>query len=234
MKQRYAVVTGATQGIGRAIAEKLLTEGFELAICARTESDLARLKEEWLTANPAARVHAFGADFSGKEEVERFAAAVLDVFPRVDIVVNNAGIFQPGEIATEPAGQLEAMMQVNLFGAYHLTRALLPHMQAGGHIFNICSVASLQAYPNGGAYSITKYALLGFSENLRHELMPRGIRVTAICPGATWSRSWSGSGVSRERIMEAEDVATMLWSAYSLSTKADVETIVMRPMLGDL
>src|SRR5690606_23069309 len=160
-----------------------------------------------------------------------FAAAVLDVFPRVDILVNNAGIFQPGEIATEPAGQLEAMMQVNLFGAYHLTRALLPQMQAGSHIFNICSVASLQAYPNGGAYSITKYALLGFSENLRHELMPRGIRVTAICPGATWSRSWSGSGVSRERIMEAEDVATMLWSAYSLSTKADVETIVMRPML---
>jgi short-subunit dehydrogenase len=125
-------------------------------------------------------------------------------------------------------------MEVNLFSAYHLTRALLPFMGPGSHIFNMCSVASLKAYPNGGAYSISKYALMGFSENLREELKPRSIKVTAVCPGATWSRSWSGSGVDEDRIMEAEDIAKMVWSAYDLSPQADVETIIMRPIKGDL
>jgi short-subunit dehydrogenase len=98
----------------------------------------------------------------------------------------------------------------------------------------MCSVASLKSYLNGGAYSITKYALLGFSENLRAELMPFNIKVTAICPGATNSRSWAGSGIPAERIMEPGDVANMLWAAYTLSAQADVETIVMRPLKGDL
>ncbi len=174
------------------------------------------------------------ADFSKPEDVARFAVCMRQVFPTLDILVNNAGIFQPGDIATEPRGQLESMMQVNVYAAYHLTRTLLPHMTDGGHIFNMCSVASLKAYPMGGSYSITKYALLGFSDNLREELKPRGIRVTALCPGATWSRSWSGSGVDEVRIMEAVDIAKMLWAAYTLSAQADVEMIVMRPIGGDL
>ncbi len=106
--------------------------------------------------------------------------------------------------------------------------------QKAGHIFNMCSVASLQAYPNGGAYSITKYALLGFSDNLRYELKDEGIKVTAISPGAVWSNSWSGSGVPPERIMKAEDIAALLWTTYSLSAQATVEHIVLRPQLGDL
>jgi short-subunit dehydrogenase len=233
-KNKNAVITGATQGIGKAVAELLLSEGFNVAICARSEDDLSQLKAAWQEQNPAALILAIAADFSKPDEVASFAIQVRQAFAHIDMLVNNAGIFQPGDIATEPRGQLENMMQVNLFSAYHLTRTLLPQMQAGSHIFNMCSVASLKAYPNGGAYSITKYALLGFSENLREELKPIGIKVTAICPGATWSRSWSGSGVDRSRIMEADDVATMLWSAYKLSERADVETIVMRPLAGDL
>jgi short-subunit dehydrogenase len=233
-KNKNAVITGATQGIGKAVAELLLSEDFNVAICARSEDDLSQLKAAWQEQNPAALILAIAADFSKPDEVASFAIQVRQAFAHIDMLVNNAGIFQPGDIATEPRGQLENMMQVNLFSAYHLTRTLLPQMQAGSHIFNMCSVASLKAYPNGGAYSITKYALLGFSENLREELKPIGIKVTAICPGATWSRSWSGSGVDRSRIMEADDVATMLWSAYKLSERADVETIVMRPLAGDL
>jgi short-subunit dehydrogenase len=233
-KNKNAVITGATQGIGKAVAELLLANGFNVAICARSEEDLEALKESWLQQYPQSMVLTVAADFSKPDDVARFAVQVRQAFSNIDILVNNAGIFQPGDIATEPRGQLETMMQVNLFSAYHLTRTLLPQMQGGSHIFNMCSVASLKAYPNGGAYSITKYALLGFSENLREELKLDGIKVTAICPGATWSRSWSGSGVDRGRIMEAEDVATMLWSAFQLSERADVETIIMRPLAGDL
>ena len=231
---RHAVITGATQGIGKAIAERLLEEGCSIAICARNENDLRQLKEQWQTQYPSAQIITIAADFSVQAEVRSFAKEVMAQLPQVDILVNNAGIFEPGNLATEPDGQLESMMNVNLYSAYYLTRTLLPQMGEGSHIFNMCSVASLKAYPNGGAYSISKYALLGFSENLREELKPRRIKVTAICPGATWSRSWSGSGVPQERIMEAEDIAGMLWASYTLSAQANVETIVMRPLDGDL
>lgn len=231
---RNAVVTGATQGIGKAVAEILLAHGFNIAVCARSKDDLSLLKESWMQQYPAASIIAIASDFSRRDDVDRFPVQVKKAFSSVHILVNNAGIFLPGDIATEPDGQLENMMQVNLYSAYHLTRALLPQMESRAHIFNMCSVASLKAYPNGGAYSITKYALLGFSENLRHELKPRGIKVTAICPGATWSRSWSSSGVREDRIMKAADVANMLWASYTLSAQADVETIIMRPLAGDL
>lgn len=232
--EKIAVISGATHGIGKAIAEKLLRQGFSLAICSRNESELLALQTLWLKDFPNAKVLIAVADFSKKEQVLQFAATVKKRFPKVSILVNNAGIFHPGTLLEEPEGQLEDTINVNLYSAYHLTRALLSCLSAGSSIFNICSVASLKAYPNGGSYSISKYALLGFSENLREELKPRGIRVTAICPGATWSRSWSDSGIDRERIMEANDVAEMLFAAYNLSPKADVETIVLRPILGDI
>jgi short-subunit dehydrogenase len=92
----------------------------------------------------------------------------------------------------------------------------------------------MAAYPNGGAYSISKYALLGFTRNLRNELKPHGIKVTAVIPGAAYTDSWKGSGVPEERIMEAEDIARMVYHATQLSPQAVVEDIVMRPQLGDL
>ncbi len=229
-----AVISGATEGIGKAIAEKLLTEGFDVAICARNAASLAGLQQEWAARFPEARSLCYPADFSIPEDVLAFAGAVLEFSPRVDMLVNNAGIFEPGDLMTEPQGQLERIMQVNLFSAFHLTRTLLPAMGAGSHIFNICSIAALRAYPAGGSYSVSKYALLGFSDNLRHELRPLGIRVTAISPGATWSRSWSGSGIPESRIMEAADIAIMLWAAWSLSPQADVEQLILRPLAGDL
>ena len=103
-----------------------------------------------------------------------------------------------------------------------------------GHIFNICSIASLNAYENGGSYSISKFALLGFSKNLRLELKDKGIKVTAVCPGAVYTNSWAGSGVDPKRIMEANDIAEMIYAATQLSPQAVVEDIVMRPLLGDL
>jgi short-subunit dehydrogenase len=154
----------------------------------------------------------------------------------VDILVNNAGSFIPGSVHNEPDNALEEMMNVNLYSAYHLTRVLLPSMiaQKKGHIFNMCSIASLQAYKNGGAYSISKFALLGFSKNLREEMKPHGIRVTAVIPGAAYTDSWKGSGVEPRRIMQAGDVAAMVYAASQLSPQACVEDIILRPQEGDL
>jgi short-subunit dehydrogenase len=232
----FALITGATQGIGYAITEKMLSEGFSVAICGRKQDKLQLLLKEWGKKYPEAKIITFRADLGIKSEVFDFADAVLANFPHIDILVNNAGNFLPGTIAEEPENLLENMMNVNLYSAYHLTRKLLPAMKrkGSGHIFNMCSVASLRAYPNGGAYSISKYALMGFSENLREELKPYNIKVTAICPGATFTPSWEKSEVDPQRIMEANDIAKILWSAYNLSMQANVETIVMRPVKGDL
>lgn len=232
----HAVITGATEGIGKAITEKLLKEGCSVAVCARNEEKLEALAAAWQAQYPAQVILPLRCDMSRKEEVQHFARQVLERMGNVTILVNNAGIFQPGQLATEPEGQLEKIMDVNLFGPYHLTRALLPQMKqaSSGHIFNLCSVASLRAYENGGAYSISKYALLGFSENLREELREYDIKVTSICPGAVWSNSWSGSGVARERIMEATDIAELVWTGYRLSAQAGLETIILRPLKGDL
>jgi Short-chain alcohol dehydrogenase of unknown specificity len=232
----YAIVTGGTQGIGKAIAEKLLSQGFSVAICARSHTNLHAAENEWKEKYPAAEIIAHRADLSQKQDVLNFARQVLELFPVIDVLVNNAGLFFPGKLADEADGHLETLINTNLYSAYHLTRQVLPAMKkkGSGHIFNICSVASLKAYPNGGAYSISKYALLGFSDNLRFELMEDGIKVTSICPGATYSRSWDGSGIPPERIMEANDIADSLWSAYQLSPRANVDTIVLRPLKGDI
>jgi short-subunit dehydrogenase len=231
-----AVITGATKGIGKAIAEKLLQQGFDVAVCARSTNQLRDLHDEWERNYPGCKVFMQNVDVKDKAQVKEFARNILNNFKKIDILVNNAGAYFPGNLATEADDQLENLMATNLFSAYHLTRSLLPLMKQhqSGHIFNMCSVASLQAYPNGGAYSVSKYALLGFTENLRYELRNEGIKVTAISPGATWSNSWSGSGVEPERIMKAEDIAEILWSTYNLSKQAVVEHIVLRPQLGDL
>lgn len=229
------IITGATKGIGRAIAEKFAAEGFDLAVCARTVEDLHHFKKE-IQQRYAVEVLMRVADMSNKKEVLAFADDVIGQWGEADILVNNAGIFIPGEISREEDGTLEKLIETNLYSAYHLTRAILPVMikKGRGHIFNMCSIASIIAYPNGGSYSISKFALLGFSKVLREELKPSGIKVTAILPGATWSDSWAGVQLPESRLMEANDVAIAVWGASQMSPSAVIEEIILRPQLGDL
>lgn len=229
------VITGASKGIGKAIAAAFAAAGHQLYLCSRGQKSLYDTVAELQTQYPDALVKGRPADLSVPEDVTAFASWCLEG-GAPDVLVNNAGRFEPGSLHHEAAGVLEDMIQTNLYSAYHLTRALLPAMmeRRQGHVFNMCSIASVQAYANGGSYSISKYALLGFSRNLREEMKPHGIKVTAILPGATLSDSWAGSGVDPHRIMEAEDVAKMVLAAASLSPQAVVEDIVLRPQLGDL
>lgn len=236
MNNPTAAVTGATKGLGRAIAEILAENGFDLFVCARTTRDLEQMQGDWAERFPSRRLHIFSADMSQKTEVQAFGAFVRENCTKLDVLVNNAGIFLPGTVSEEDDGILEKLIETNLYSAYHLTRSLLPLMvpHGKGHIFNICSIASVIAYPNGGSYSISKFALLGFSKTLREEMKPKGIKVTAILPGATWTDSWKGADLPYERLMQASDVAKALWSCYGLSDAAVVEELILRPQLGDL
>lgn len=231
----YAVVTGASRGIGKAIARVFAQHGYNLLLTSQNKAKLLDAVEELQTAFPGTSIDAQVLDLGVKEKAVLFAEWVGSKADTVDVLVNNAGTFLPGNVSDEAEGTLEKIMAVNVYSAYHITRALLPKMKAQkrGHIFNICSIAGLQAYPNGGSYSISKAALHSFSKNLRFELMPHGIKVTAVIPGAVYTDSWAPF-VEKERIMEVEDIAQMVFAASRLSPQAVVEDIVLRPQLGDL
>ena len=231
-----AIITGATKGIGKAIAFAFCKEGFNLALCSRTQEDLEALKEELLAINPSVKIAICVVDVSHKEAVIEFGEFVKSTFSTIDILVNNAGVFLPGEITKEADGNLEMMIETNLYSAYHLSRTIVPVMrqQQSGHIFNMCSIASIIAYPNGGSYSISKFAMLGMSKVLREELKSDNIRVTSVMPGATWSNSWAGFDGPEERLMRPEDIADIILSTYKLSKQSVIEEIVIRPQLGDL
>jgi short-subunit dehydrogenase len=229
------VVTGASKGIGKAIATAFAKEGANLFLCARNEVVLYNTVAELQQANPNSIIKAKAVDVSIKEEAIAFGNWCLHA-GTPDILINNAGQFLPGSVYNEAEGLLETMIETNLYSAYHLTRTLVPTMIAArtGHIFNICSIASLHAYPNGGSYSISKFALMGLTKNLREELKPFHIKVTGVYPGAVLSESWAGFDNTSKRIMEAEDIAAMIVAASKLSPQAVVEDIILRPQLGDL
>ena len=231
-----ALITGASKGIGWAIAQKLASKNFDLVLNARNIQELEACKDQLLEKYPSIIITCIASDLSTKAGVFALSDPILNSEETLDILINNAGVFLPGILAEEPEGTLEKMVETNLYSAYYLTKALLPKLLKSEqpHIFNMCSIASKIAYPNGGSYSISKFALLGFNKVLREELKDKGVKVTAILPGATWSNSWAGVDLPRARLMEASDIAIAVSSAIDMSPSAVVEEIIVRPQLGDL
>jgi short-subunit dehydrogenase len=226
------VISGGSQGIGKALVKKFLQEGFQVFTCSRSQEKLNALTQEY--NNP--RLHTFAADLSDKKQVQAFSTWVLNKTTSIEILVNNTGVFLPGQIQNEEDGVLEKQIETNLYSAYHLTRALLPTFQArkSGHIFNICSTASITAYTLGGSYCISKFALLGMTKVLREETKTQGIRVTAILPGATLTPSWDGVELPADRFIPADDIAATIWAAYQMNPSTVLEEILIRPQLGDI
>ena len=230
------VITGASRGLGFSMAEAFAREGHDLYLTSKNEVKLYHALESLMGRFPDQIIKAKAFDLGTKLGAIDFGNWVLGMGVEVNILINNAGIFKAGRVIDEPDGQLENMLNVNLLSAYHLTRVLLPSMmkRKSGHIFNISSIAALNAYPNGGSYSISKFALSGFSKNLREELKPYSIKVTCIYSGAVFTDSWAGSGVEPSRIMKPEDIADSVIQITKLSLQADVEEFIIRPLKGDL
>ena len=228
---KLIVVTGGSKGIGRAIAYRFAQAGFDVATCGRNTKNLNTFKSE--LEKLGVNVYAITADMRNPVQIKDFCEQVLALKRPVNVLANNAGFFVPGSVLNEPPGTLESMIETNLYSAYYTTRGLISAMNTG-HIFNMCSIASIKAYPNGGSYAISKFALLGFSKVLREELKPAGIRVTAILPGATKTASWEGTDLPDSRFMKPEDVAEAVFSAWSLSPHSVVEELLIRPQLGDI
>ncbi len=234
--RQYAVISGGSRGIGKAIASALAARGFGVCLLARNEDTLRKTSAELQANFPQAEVLYYAVNLADKKACATLYQDLSTKWPQVDILVNNAGSFQPGNLMAEPDGLFEAMMESNLFSAYYLTRAIYPHLQKGAlkMIFNICSTASLQAYPKGGSYGIAKFGLLGFSRNLRLELAEQGYRVTAILPGPVLTDSWGDIDLPKERFMMPEDIAQVVIAGLEMSPQAFPEEIIMNPISGKI
>lgn len=234
--QRYILVTGGTKGIGRAVVELFAKEGFHIITCSRNEKDLQKLKIEIEQAYTFSKVLYQEADLSNRNSIERFIKFVQGLGVTIDVLVNNSGLFVPGKISEEDDEALPFMINTNLYSAYYISKTFVKDMikRRSGHIFTLCSTASITPYINGGSYCISKFALYGMTKVLREETKEHNVKVTAILPGATLTASWEGVDLPPERFMKSQDVANSIWSAYTMSENSVVEEILIRPQLGDL
>jgi len=236
MAKPVVLITGASQGIGAGIAKVFAKEipGVRLALVARNERNLAK------TAKACAKLRAtaecFFCDVSDEAAVAGMSAAVIKRFKQVDVLINNAGKFEPMDFLTMNVADLDRLMNANLRSLFLVSRAFAPGMvkNKAGHIFNMSSVAGQQAYPGGAGYCAAKFAVTGLSQVMREELKTKGVRVTTVYPGATVSPSWDGSGMDTTKMMPTKDVARAFYDIYRLSKHTVVEDIVLRPQGGDL
>lgn len=232
LKNKIALLTGASRGIGRAIAAALASEGCQVVITGRDEEALASA-----SAEIKGKVYARHCDVRSPESVDALARAVRKQFGRLDILVNNAGIAH----STAPVDKLsiEAWREVidtNLTGLFLVTRAALPLMHTGATIVNNLSVSAKMVFPETSAYNASKHGALGFTNTLREELRPRGIRVISLIPGATdtdiWNQFWPDA--PRSKMMSPKSVADALIAAIKLPEGTTVSELEITPTGGAL
>ncbi len=235
LRGKTALITGATQGIGLAIARALASEGCNLVVCGRDQSRLNKVKAE-LSRNKV-RVLAPECDVRDEHSVREMFTAVRRHVPRLDILINNAGVAH----ASRPARELSTndwndVISTNLTGMFLVTQAGLPLMKRGAVIVNNLSIAAKRVFAGSSAYNASKYGALGFTNTLREELREQGIRVIALLPGATntgiWEALWPDA--PRAKMIAPETVARALVDALKLPPNATIEELIIMPTAGSL
>lgn len=222
-------ITGGSCGIGRAIAEAFHATGnYNVLTGARNAI------QEPQILGP--RHKHFAVDVSNAQEVVNVCQHITQAYGPIDVLINNAGQFTPDTILGADNDALDRMMNVNLTGAYRFIRGFVPGMVSVGRgtVVNICSTASIRAFPVGGLYCITKHAMLGLGRALREELREQNIRVISMMPGPTLTRSWDGVDLPETRFMGPADIANLTLSVCEVSDSCVVEEMLIRPILGDI
>lgn len=231
-----AIITGATKGMGLSIAKLLAANNYNLALCARNSGELGNIKNELSIRYPHLTILVLAADCSDPKQVQSFADYANANFEFVDVLINNAGLFIPSKLMDEGEDDLRKQMQVNVYAPHFLSKYFGSKMQRArkGHIINICSISSVKPTVTAGSYSISKVALLGLTKVLRDELMPSGVKVTAVLPGSTLTGSWEGTTIPASRFVDPDDIARSIVACLNMSAGANVDEIIIRPLLGDL
>ncbi len=233
LRGKVAVVTGASRGIGLAIAQALRAAGCRLALTARFRE-----------SKQGAAAKKFGSDslvvpcdVRDEKAVAKFFTAVRQRFGRVDVLVNNAGIAGPtGNVGELSVAEWCEVVDTNLTGMFLTTRAALPLMSRGSVIINNLSISAKGNFPGMSAYNASKHGAAGFTATLREELREKGIRVVGLYPGATdtaiWKQFWPGA--PRARMMSPGTIAQAVVYAVSTPAEATVEELIIAPSGGEL
>jgi NAD(P)-dependent dehydrogenase (short-subunit alcohol dehydrogenase family) len=235
LRNQVALVTGATRGIGLAIARALAAEGCNLVLTGRDVSALTRISRELASAK--INVLAHPCDVRDPQSVDDLFRAIRRQCKRLDILVNNAGIAHANlTVDTLSLPLWQDVIETNLTGMFLVTQAALAIMKRGGTIVNNLSIAANRVFAGSAAYIASKHGALGLTNTLREELRPRGIRVIALLPGATnteiWNTFWPE--VPRKKMMSPATVAAAVVNAIQLPPNATVETLEILPTAGRL
>lgn len=230
------IITGATKGMGRSIAIAFAKQGTNLAICSRNIEELLILREKLSKINPEIKIVIRQTDCSIKDEVLAFAGLAEQELGFISVIINNVGIYEPLSILDEDEFAFQRLLDINLMPSYQLYRYFGKTMMASGrgHIFTICSVAAINPIPDAGMYSVTKFALLGLSKVMRLEMQNYGVKVTTLLPGSTLTESWKDTGLSPDRFVSPDDVASSIIAAWQMSKGANIDEIVIKPVWGQV
>jgi NAD(P)-dependent dehydrogenase (short-subunit alcohol dehydrogenase family) len=234
LKDRVALVTGASRGIGRAVAQAVVGAGGRVVISARTASDVDAAVRALNAATNGSRKVAAGVtgDVRRHEDCRRMVEEAVSEFGRLDILVNNAGIgaFEP--VAEMAPATWDAVIETNLSGVFYCTHEAMPHLKAaeGGWVINIGSLAGKNAFPGGSAYNASKFGLIGFTEALMQEVRYDDIRVSCIMPGSV-ATEFGGRDDSEgaDWRIAAEDVARAVLDVLSYPGRSLTSRIELRP-----
>ncbi|MBX7150515.1 SDR family NAD(P)-dependent oxidoreductase [bacterium] len=228
---RFALITGATKGIGAALVEAFIERQFEIIAVAKTQQRLDQLTRRFNS------IHPFVCDVASVADVTKTFEAIRSVTHQIDVMINNAGIgyFEP--ITETSIEHWQQTIGINLTGAFLMTQRAIPLLRQSDrpHIFNIVSTAGKKGFPNCGAYSASKFGLLGFTEVLREEMRAFNIKVTAVIPGAVNTPFWEeqNSNFDTSKMLETQDVAKAVLFAYEQSLNNTIEEITLKPSIGD-
>jgi len=233
--KRLALITGANRGIGLAIARALARQGCNLVITGRDERALAKAARE--LHKLGVQVLAQACDVRSPDSVDYLFALVRGLRTPLDILISNAGVGHANRVVGElPYPTWCEVIDTNLTGMFLVTQAALAVMKRGGTIVNNLSIAAERVFPGSAAYNASKHGALGFTDTLREELRPKGIRVISLMPGATdtaiWETLWPKA--PRRKMMSAETVAETVVHALLLPVNSTAEKIVLMPTGGAL
>lgn len=227
-----ALVTGATEGIGRALAFALGRAGFSVGVCARSEPNVDQLLRD--LAGQGIRAAGRACDVSSEPMVQALMTHVTGALGPIHTLVNNAGVLTAKPVMELSLDEWDRMFAVNVRGLFLTCRAVLPGMRerGAGDIVNIASLAGRNGFAGGTAYAATKHAVLGFSKSLMLEERKHGIRVIAVCPGSVATPMLADQPmlpVNADRILQPDDVAQTIVAALSLPARALVSELDIRP-----
>lgn len=225
-----AIVTGASRGLGLAISRMLASSGFDLFLLAKNKERLQKVKSE-IESEFKTKVTTFASDFSSGAQTNILVKNLKSLLPKVDIIVNNVGAFEIGDMDEVSHDQVQKLFNINFSTTFKITQAYLSEFKNSktGFIFNIGSIVSEFPRKDLAAYTISKFALNGYTKMICDDLKDYGVKVTEIVPGSINTSSWDGIDAPKEEFIQTKDIVDTIKMIINSSKGVNFEQIIIKP-----